>query len=111
MVKQDRILLDREVKDFLLAIMVLFTGYVISIFVDTRFPLSSLPLVLLVSLFSIVLAFSAHEGAHRFVSIRLGAIAITRTMTNILISHMNTFEPSIGGMGIILNKPNHKFIL
>ncbi len=75
MVKQDRILLDREVKDFLLAIMVLFTGYVISIYVDTRFPLSSLPLVLLVSLFSIVLAFSAHEGAHRFVSIRLGAIA------------------------------------
>ena len=72
---QDRILLDREVKDFLIAIFVLFSGYVISIYVDTRFPISSLPLVLLVSLFSIVLAFSAHEGAHRFMAIRLGAIA------------------------------------
>lgn len=72
---QDRILLDREVKDFLIAIFVLFSGYVISIYVDTRFSLSSLPLVLLVSLFSIVLAFSAHEGAHRFMAIRLGAIA------------------------------------
>ena len=72
---QDRILLDREVKDFLIAIFVLFFGYVISIYVDTRFPISSLPLVLLVSLFSIVLAFSAHEGAHRFMAIRLGAIA------------------------------------
>lgn len=72
---QDRILLDREVKDFLIAIFVLFSGYVISIYVDTRFPISSLPLVLLVSLFSIVLAFSAHEGAHRFIAIRLGAIA------------------------------------
>ena len=39
------------------------------------------------------------------------AIAITRTMINILISHMNTLEPSIGGMGIILNNPNHKLIL
>lgn len=75
MANQDRILLDREVKDFLIAIFVLFSGYVISIYVDTRFPLSSLPLVLLVSLFSIVLAFSAHEGAHRFMAIRLGAIA------------------------------------
>lgn len=75
MANQDRILLDREVKDFLIAIFVLFSGYVISIYVDTRFPISSLPLVLLVSLFSIVLAFSAHEGAHRFMAIRLGAIA------------------------------------
>ncbi len=75
MANQDRILLDREVKDFLIAIFVLFSGYVISIYVDTRFSLSSLPLVLLVSLFSIVLAFSAHEGAHRFMAIRLGAIA------------------------------------
>ena len=75
MANQDRILLDREVKDFLIAIFVLFFGYVISIYVDTRFPISSLPLVLLVSLFSIVLAFSAHEGAHRFIAIRLGAIA------------------------------------
>lgn len=75
MANQDRILLDREVKDFLIAIFVLFFGYVISIYVDTRFPISSLPLVLLVSLFSIVLAFSAHEGAHRFMAIRLGAIA------------------------------------
>ena len=75
MANKDRILLDREVKDFLIAIFVLFSGYVISIYVDTRFPLSSLPLVLLVSLFSIVLAFSAHEGAHRFMAIRLGAIA------------------------------------
>jgi hypothetical protein len=32
-------------------------------------------------------------------------------MINILISHMNTLEPSIGGMGIILNNPNHKLIL
>lgn len=75
MANQDRILLDREVKDFLIAIFVLFSGYVISIYVDARFPISSLPLVLLVSLFSIVLAFSAHEGAHRFMAIRLGAIA------------------------------------
>lgn len=75
MANQDRILLDREVKDFLIAIFVLFSGYVISIYVDTRFPISSLPLVLLVSFFSIVLAFSAHEGAHRFMAIRLGAIA------------------------------------
>ena len=75
MANQDRILLDREVKDFLIAIFVLFFGYVISIYVDTRFPISSLPLVLLVSFFSIVLAFSAHEGAHRFMAIRLGAIA------------------------------------
>jgi Zn-dependent protease len=75
MANQDRILLDREVKDFLIAIFVLFSGYVISIYVDARFPISSLPLVLLVSFFSIVLAFSAHEGAHRFMAIRLGAIA------------------------------------
>ena len=75
MANQDRILLDREVKDFLIAIFVLFSGYVISIYVDARFPISSLPLVLLVSFFSIVLAFSAHEGAHRFIAIRLGAIA------------------------------------
>ena len=75
MANQHGILLDREVKDFLIAILVLFSGYVISIYIDSRFPLSSLPLVMLVSLFSIVLAFSAHEGAHRFISIRLGAIA------------------------------------
>ncbi len=78
MYTQHKIMFDREIRDFFIAVFVLLTGYVISIYVNTRFPLSELPLVIIVSLFSIVLAFSAHEGAHRFVAIRLGAIAFFR---------------------------------
>lgn len=73
-----RMYISNETRDFLIAGSALVLAFVVATYVGRRFTLAQIPEIFLTAVVTVVLAFVAHELAHRYVANRIGGLAFFR---------------------------------